>query len=62
MRRAESGLDAAGFIRQVPEVPFQTEYQAVLAAVRSQLPSLLGTHLVALYVYGSVAEGRARLG
>ncbi|MDQ7914808.1 nucleotidyltransferase domain-containing protein [Pseudomonas sp. 102515] len=62
MYTADSGLDAAGFIRQVPELPFQIEYQAVLAAVRSQLPSLLGTHLVALYVYGSVAEGRARPG
>jgi len=62
MYTADNGLDAAGFIRQLPKVPFQIEYQAVLAAVRNQLPSLLGTHLVALYVYGSVAEGRARLG
>lgn len=56
------GLDEAGFIRQVPRVPFQAEYRAVLAAVRRQLPALLGAHLVALYVYGSVAEGRARPG
>ncbi|MBB2898406.1 nucleotidyltransferase domain-containing protein [Pseudomonas sp. AS2.8] len=62
MYTADNGLDAAGFIRQLPKVPFQIEYQAVLAAVRNQLPSLLGTHLVALYVYGSVAEGRARPG
>lgn len=60
MHAADNGLDAAGFIRQVPELPFQHEYQAVLTAVRSQLPALLGAHLVALYVYGSVAEGRAR--
>ncbi|WP_144948025.1 nucleotidyltransferase domain-containing protein [Pseudomonas oryzihabitans] len=60
MHAADNGLDAAGFIRQVPELPFQHEYQAVLTAVCSQLPALLGAHLVALYVYGSVAEGRAR--
>ncbi len=62
MTATDGGLDEAGFIRQVPRVPFQAEYRAVLAAVRRQLPALLGVHLVALYVYGSVAEGRARPG
>ncbi|MDT3719076.1 nucleotidyltransferase domain-containing protein [Pseudomonas oryzihabitans] len=62
MRQADSGLDAEGFIRQVPRVSFQAEYRAVLTAVRSQLPTSMGSHLVALYVYGSVAEGCARPG
>jgi len=62
MRAANDGVDADGFLRQVPRVPFQAEYLALLAAVRCQLPALLGRHLIALYVYGSVAEGRARPG
>ncbi|KTT67463.1 hypothetical protein NS383_01790 [Pseudomonas oryzihabitans] len=62
MAATNDGLDEAGFIRQVPRVPFQAEYSAVLTAVSRQLPALLGAHLVALYVYGSVAEGRGRPG
>ncbi|WP_158893719.1 MULTISPECIES: nucleotidyltransferase domain-containing protein [unclassified Pseudomonas] len=62
MRAANDGVDADGFLRQVPRGLFQVEYRALLAAVRCQLPALLGRHLIALYVYGSVAEGRARPG
>lgn len=39
MREANDGVDAEGFIRQVPRVPFQVEYWALLAAVRCQLPA-----------------------
>jgi len=47
MGKADSGVDAEGLIHQLPRVPFQAEYRALLAVVRCQLPARLGRHLVA---------------
>lgn len=55
-------LDSNGFIPMPPAVEFQVEFRPVIAAVSESLISLLGKRLHSLYLYGSVARGRAQNG
>lgn len=51
--------DLEGFIKIPSRTPFQIEYQPLLAEVERQLLSEARLHVHSVYVYGSVAEGRA---
>ncbi len=56
------GIDAEGFIVTVPDRPLQTEFQGVVEDVVTTLTSRFAPLLDGLYLYGSVAHGRARPG
>lgn len=52
-------LDSNGFIRVPATVEFQAEFLPIITAISERLLSLLGKNLHSLYLYGSVAQGRA---
>ncbi|MBS7809772.1 nucleotidyltransferase domain-containing protein [Roseococcus pinisoli] len=52
-------VDADGFIPTLPDIAFQSEFRPLLNEARLRLAAEAGPLLHSLYVYGSVAEGRA---
>lgn len=53
-------VDEQGLICVCPQVPFQPEFSTALQQSVQQLVRQLGSLLHSLYVYGSVAAGRAQ--
>ena len=56
------GTDAEGFIKTMPVVNLQPEFENVVRDVCSTLVEALGTAVDSIYLYGSVAGGQARPG
>ncbi|VVN02716.1 nucleotidyltransferase domain-containing protein [Pseudomonas fluorescens] len=56
------GTDAEGFIKTMPAVNIQPEFESVVRDVCSTLVEALGTAVDSIYLYGSVANGQARAG
>ncbi|WP_339502932.1 nucleotidyltransferase domain-containing protein [Pseudomonas silesiensis] len=56
------GTDAEGFIKTMPAVNLQPEFESVVRDVCSTLVEALGTAVDSIYLYGSVAGGQARPG
>ncbi|MBN3965394.1 nucleotidyltransferase domain-containing protein [Pseudomonas gregormendelii] len=56
------GTDAEGFIKTMPAVNLQPEFESVVGDVCSTLVEALGTVVDSIYLYGSVARGQARPG
>nr|WP_314267612.1 nucleotidyltransferase domain-containing protein [uncultured Moellerella sp.] len=55
-------LDANGYIKIPSSIKFQTEFEMLINDVISQLTQQAGAMLHSIYIYGSVAEGRALAG
>lgn len=59
----KTGVDANGFIQSLEIVPFQMEFEGILNdSLRHVNSEFDARELHSVYVYGSVACGRARLG
>lgn len=56
------GIDAEGFIRQIPGRHLQAEFKGIVEDVCSSLVGMLGEAVDSIYLYGSVAAGTAKLG
>lgn len=56
------GLDTNGFILPAPIGPIQSEFEGLILDVRDTVVSIAGLKLDGIYVYGSVAAGKAKPG
>ncbi|OPK09935.1 MULTISPECIES: nucleotidyltransferase domain-containing protein [Pseudomonas] len=56
------GTDAEGFIKTMPAVNLQPEFESVVGDVCLTLVEALGTAVDSIYLYGSVAYGQAKPG
>lgn len=52
-------LDSNGFIKTLPSIDFQPEFQAIINDAKNSLLLALGSQLHSVYLYGSVAKGCA---
>lgn len=62
MTHSSFGTDAGGFILPAPDGPLQPEFETLVRDVCDTLVAEAGSLLDGIYLYGSVARGRAETG